>query len=89
MKDHGKETILEHLKIMLFRWIETTKSRSALKQEQNYSTVINSFRVHGDFDKTHLLNIPGEINAFRVLRLKLIIFIETNYTIFSGYLRCD
>ena len=69
MKDHGKESILDHItsntlpghdkRSISFR----TKTRTKLFHG-------HSFRVHGDFDETHLLNIPGAINIYRVSELR-------------------
>ena len=87
MKDHGKETILEHLENNAFP-VDSNHKISFRTKTRTKLFHGHSFRVHGDFNETHLLNIPGAINVFRVL-LKLIIFIEKNYTIFNGYIRCD
>ena len=87
MKDHGKETILGHLENNAFP-VDSNHKISFRTKTRTKLFHGHSFRVHGDFNETHLLNIPGAINVFRVL-LKLIIFIEKNYTIFNGYIRCD
>jgi hypothetical protein len=68
MKDHGKENILSHIRRnalpgnghpkITFR----TKTRTTLFHG-------HSFRVHGDFEEKHLLEIPGAINVYRVVTL--------------------
>jgi hypothetical protein len=87
MKDHGKETILEHFKKNAFP-VDSNHKISFRTKTRTKLFHGHSFRVHGDFDEMHLLNIPGAINVFRVL-LILINFIAKNNTIFNGYIRCD
>ena len=80
MKDHGKENILSHIRRnalpsnvhpkISFR----TKTRTSLFHG-------HSFRVHGDFEEKHLLEIPGAINVFRVATL------TTNPSYLREYLR--
>jgi hypothetical protein len=78
MRDHGKETILEHFKSnnafsgfgnhkISFR----TKTRTKLFHG-------HSFHVQGDFDESHLLKIPGAINVYRVGTFQLNHFIQQN-----------
>lgn len=66
MKDHGKDVILNHI-------LSTFSNDNNGKHKVSFRTKTrtklfhgHSFRVHGDFDENHLLNIPAAVNVYRV-----------------------
>ena len=66
MKDNGKDVIQKHI-LSTFPGDNNGKHRVSFRTKTRTKLFHgHSFRVHGDFDEAHLLNIPAAVNVYRV-----------------------